>query len=74
MGILSRILNLINSKLNKILKRVESPKESLDLGYERMRENLKRLEKSVVDVATSKKKLELSKERLEENVERYGEQ
>ena len=66
MGLLSRMETVFKSKMNKVLNRMEDPRETLDYSYEKQLELLQNVKKGVAEVTTSKKRLQLqSNEKLE---------
>jgi phage shock protein A len=74
MGLLDRMSTIINSKISKIMDRMEDPRESLDYSYEKQLELLQNVRKGVVEVATSKKRLELQSARLQASINKMDEQ
>ena len=65
MGAFQRFGNIIRAKVNKLLNRVEDPRDTLDLSYEKQLENLQKVRKSVAEVATAKKRIELQAAQLQ---------
>jgi phage shock protein A len=65
MGVMQRLLDLIRAKTNKILDRVEDPRDSLDLSYEKQIENLQKIRRSVAEVGTARKRVEMQASQLE---------
>lgn len=55
MGLFSRNEAVFKSKMNKVLNRMEDPRETLDYSYERQLELLQNVKRGVVEVASSKK-------------------
>lgn len=74
MGLFSRMETVFNSKINKILNRVEDPRETLDYSYERQLELLQNVKRGVAEVTTSKKRLELQRAKLMQNADKLGQQ
>lgn len=68
MGAMSRLMTVLKIKLNKLLGRIEDPRETLDYSYEKQLELLQQVRKGIADVATSKARLRLQATRLEEQV------
>jgi phage shock protein A len=64
MGLLDRMETVFRSKVNKIMDKVEDPRETLDYSYEKQLELLQNVKRGVADVATSKKRIELQRARL----------
>ena len=65
MGVMQRFLDLIRAKTNKILDRVEDPRDSLDLSYEKQIENLQKIRRSVAEVGTARKRVDMQASQLE---------
>src|SRR3984957_19509697 len=59
MAFMKRLSGVVQAKANKVLDRVEDPRETLDLSYEKQLEQLQQVRKGVADVATARKRLEL---------------
>ncbi|HEY8081884.1 MAG TPA: PspA/IM30 family protein [Acidimicrobiales bacterium] len=59
MGAWQRFIAIFQAKTNKALDRMEDPRESLDLSYEKQLENLTKVRRAVADVATARKRIEL---------------
>jgi phage shock protein A len=74
MGILKRMSAIFQAKANKLLERVEDPRETLDLSYEKQLEMLQKLKRSLADVATARKRLELQAQQLQQAAEKLQEQ
>ena len=51
--------NIFRAKANKVLDRVEDPRDSLDLSYEKQLENLQKIRRSVAEVGTARKRVEI---------------
>ena len=64
-GTWQRVKSVFQAKANKALDRVEDPRETLDLSYEKQLEQLTKVRKSVADVATAKKRIELQANELQ---------
>jgi phage shock protein A len=64
MGLLDRMGTVVKAKMNKIMERMEDPRETLDYSYEKQLELLQNVKRGVAEVATSKKRLELQKAKL----------
>jgi phage shock protein A len=65
MGLLDRMSTVIGAKMNKIMGKLEDPRETLDYSYEKQLELLQNVKRGVADVTTSKKRLELQKAKLQ---------
>ncbi len=74
MGVFSRIAAIFQAKTNKVLNRVEDPRDTLDLSYEKQLESLTKVRRSVADVATAKKRIELQAGQLHKQAERLQDQ
>ncbi len=48
-----RFLNIFRAKTNKLLDRVEDPRDTLDLSYEKQLENIQKMRRSIAEVATA---------------------
>jgi phage shock protein A len=66
MGVMQRLLNIFRAKANKVLDRVEDPRDSLDLSYEKQIESLQKIRRSVAEVATARKRVEMQASQLEQ--------
>jgi phage shock protein A len=64
-GLLDRMSTVIGAKMNKIIGKMEDPRETLDYSYEKQLELLQNVKRGVADVTTSKKRLELQKAKLQ---------
>jgi phage shock protein A len=73
-GIFSRISAIFQAKTNKVLNRVEDPRETLDLSYEKQMESLTKVRRSVADVATARKRIELQAAQLQKQADKLQEQ
>lgn len=69
MGLLDRMSTVIGAKMNKIMGKLEDPRETLDYSYEKQLELLQNVKRGVADVTTSKKRLELQKAKLQMNMD-----
>ncbi|HWQ49367.1 MAG TPA: PspA/IM30 family protein [Methanosarcina sp.] len=70
MGLISRIETVFKSKMNKVLNRMEDPRETLDYSYERQLELLQNVKRGVAEVASSKKRLQLQRGKLVQNTDK----
>ena len=64
MGFLRRLANIFRAKSNKVLDRLEDPRDTLDLSYSKQLENLQKLRRSVAEIATARKRIELQASQL----------
>lgn len=74
MGFLDRMGTVINSKMNKIMDKMEDPRETLDYSYEKQLELLQNVKRGVAEVTTSKKRLELQKAKIQESIDKMDAQ
>ncbi len=65
MGLMSRIATVFKAKANKMVDRVEDPRETLDYSYQRQLEMLQQVRRALADVATSRKRIELEQAQLQ---------
>ncbi|HYA67307.1 MAG TPA: PspA/IM30 family protein [Acidimicrobiales bacterium] len=70
MGAFRRLSDIIRAKVNKILDRVEDPRDTLDLSYEKQVENLQKLRRGVAEVATARKRIELQAAALRQQADK----
>ncbi|HLI16308.1 MAG TPA: PspA/IM30 family protein [Acidimicrobiales bacterium] len=66
MSVLKRLTGIVQAKANKALDRIEDPRETLDLSYEKQLEQLQQVRKGVADVATARKRIELQAQQLQQ--------
>ena len=69
-GVFNRISSIFQAKTNKVLDKVEDPRETLDLSYEKQLDSLTKVRKSVADVATSRKRIELQATELQKQADK----
>lgn len=69
-GTFSRIRDIFRSKANKALDRVEDPRDTLDLSYEKQLEQLQKVRRGVADVATARKRVELQAQQLQKQADK----
>lgn len=74
MGFLDRVSTVVQAKMNRILDRIEDPRETLDLSYEKQLQLLQNVKRGIAEVATSRKRLELQKAKLQTSIERLDSQ
>ncbi len=74
MGFFSRLAAIFQAKGNKVLNRVEDPRDTLDLSYEKQLESLTKVRRSVADVATARKRIELQASQLQKQADKLQEQ
>ncbi|MGH8996222.1 MAG: PspA/IM30 family protein [Acidimicrobiales bacterium] len=73
-GVFSRIAAIFQAKTNKVLNRVEDPRDTLDLSYEKQVESLTKVRRSVADVATARKRIELQAAQLQKQADKLQDQ
>ena len=74
MGAFRRLADIIRAKVNKLLDRVEDPRDTLDLSYEKQMENLQKLRRGVAEVATARKRIELQAAALQQQATKLQDQ
>ncbi|HUS74836.1 MAG TPA: PspA/IM30 family protein [Methanothrix sp.] len=70
MGFLDRMSTVVQAKMNKIMDKIEDPRETLDVSYEKQLQLLQNVKRGVAEVTTSKKRLELQKAKLQMNLDK----
>ncbi|WP_342304979.1 PspA/IM30 family protein [Methanolobus sp. ZRKC5] len=70
MGLFNRMGTVVKSKMNKLMDRVEDPRETLDYSYEKQLEMLQGVKRGVAEVTTSKKRLQLQRSKLSQSIEK----
>ena len=70
MGFLERMSAVVQAKMNKIMNKMEDPREVLEVSYEKQLQLLQNVKRGVAEVATSKKRLELQKAKLQMNIDK----
>jgi phage shock protein A len=74
MGLFTRMETVFKSKMNKVLNRMEDPRETLDYSYEKQLELLQNVKRGVAEVASSKKRLQLQRAKLMQNKDKLERQ
>ena len=74
MGLLNRMGTVVKSKMNKMMDRMEDPRETLDYSYQKQLELLQNVKRGVAEVTTSKKRLELQRAKLMKSMEKLEKQ
>jgi phage shock protein A len=74
MGVFQRFLNIFRAKTNKLLDKVEDPRDTLDLSYEKQLENIQKMRRSIAEVATAKKRVEIQANQLQQQASKLREQ
>jgi phage shock protein A len=72
MSLWSRFVRVFSGKANAALDRIEDPRETLELAYQKQLAALQDARRGVADVLTSEKRLELEADSLRNNAERYS--
>jgi phage shock protein A len=72
MGLLNRMGTVVKSKMNKLVDKMEDPRETLDYSYQKQLELLQNVKRGVADVTTSKRRLELQKAKLNQNIDKLS--
>lgn len=70
MGFLDRMSTVVQAKMNRIMDKIEDPRETLEVSYEKQLSLLQNVKRGVAEVATSKKRLELQKAKLQMGLEK----
>ena len=74
MSVMKRLTSIVQAKANKALDRVEDPRETLDLSYEKQLEQLQQVRRGVADVATARKRIELQAQQLQSTATKLQDQ
>jgi phage shock protein A len=74
MGLLSRMSAIIKAKTSAVLDKAEDPRQTLDYSYQKQLEQLRNVQRGVVEVVTAKRRLELQEAGLKENIDKLDEQ
>jgi len=74
MGFLDRVSTVVQAKMNKIMDKIEDPRETLDLSYEKQLQLLQNVKRGVAEVTTSKKRIELQKAKLQASIDKLDSQ
>src|ERR1700733_12891905 len=69
-GTFSRIRDIFRSKANKALDKMEDPRDTWDLSYEKQLQQLQKVRRGVADVATARKRLELQTAGLQKQADK----
>jgi len=72
MGLLNRMGTVVKAKMNKLVDKMEDPRETLDYSYQKQLELLQNVKRGVAEVTTSKKRLELQKGKLNLNIDKLS--
>jgi phage shock protein A len=63
---------VVKAKMNKLVDKMEDPRETLDYSYQKQLELLQNVKRGVAEVTTSKKRLELQKGKLNLNIDKLS--
>jgi phage shock protein A len=74
MSVMKRLSGIVQAKANKALDRVEDPRETLDLSYEKQLEQLQQVKRGVADVATARKRIEIQAQQLQQSATKLQDQ
>lgn len=74
MGLISRMIALIRTKMSQLLEGAEDPSAALDYSYQRQLEMLQDVKRGIVEVTTSRRRLDLQAAKLRENVTKLDQQ
>lgn len=74
MSVMKRLSGIVQAKANKALDRVEDPRETLDLSYEKQLEQLQQVKRGVADVATARKRIEIQAQQLQQSAAKLQDQ
>ncbi|MCL7414036.1 MAG: PspA/IM30 family protein [ANME-2 cluster archaeon] len=72
MGLLNRMGTVVKAKINKLMDKMEDPRETLDYSYQKQLELLQNVKRGVAEVTTSKKRLELQRAKLNQNIDKLN--
>jgi phage shock protein A len=68
MGFFKRAAEIVESKVNKFLDKVEDPNATLDLSYEKMLDGLQQVKSHLADVVTEQKSIEFQIKNAEKEI------
>ena len=74
MGIVKRFSTIFQAKANAQLDKHEDPRQTLDLSYEQMLENVTKVKRAVADVATARKRVEIQAAQLKSQGDKLADQ
>lgn len=74
MAFMQRLGAVVQGKANKVLNRMEDPRESLDLSYEKQLEQLQQVKRGLADIATARKRIELQATQLKASANKLQQQ
>lgn len=68
MGLFKRATDIVESRVNKLLDRMEDPNAMLDLSYEKMMDGLQEVKRNLADVVTEQKQVEMQARNVEKDI------
>lgn len=74
MGLVTRLKNIFEAKVEKEIDALEDPKEMLDYSLTKMEDSLRDIARNAVELGTAKKRVELERNTAVESTRKYGEQ
>lgn len=74
MGFFQRLANIFRAKTNRLLDRVEDPRDTLDLSYEKQVQNVQKVRRAVAEVATARKRIEIQAAQLQQQAAKLQDQ
>lgn len=74
MAFMQRLSAVVQGKANKVLNRIEDPRETLDLSYEKQLEQLQQVRRGLADIATARKRIELQATQLKASADKLKNQ
>ncbi len=72
MGLIDRFMRIFRIRVEDKLEKMEDPRKTLDYSLVEMGENLRKIERSLLDISTAKQKLIMQRDDLRRNVDRYN--
>ncbi len=74
MGLIDRFMRIFRMRAEETLEKMEDPRKALDFSLVRMNENLRKVERSLLDISTAKQKLIMQRDDLAKSIDRYNAQ
>jgi phage shock protein A len=74
MGLWQRFSTVVSARANRVIDKLEDPRETLDYAYQRQAEMLQKVKRGLLDVATGRKRLEMQGEQLQAKAAKLHEQ
>jgi len=65
---------VVQATMNKIMDKIEDPREVVDVSYEKQLQLLQNVKRGVAEVTTSKKRIELQKAKLQMSIDKLDSQ